>query len=105
MKTLSLAVIALMSNTSGMNLNKAPRNVHLTGTYILNVAITMLEETAKKERSSESETNTHYVKELDKELLVLNEERKHVLDGEHVASLMLGHGNGNHTNSTIGIGK
>ena len=85
MKSLSFAVIALLSNTSGMNLNNAPaaRNIHLTGTYILNDAVAMVEETSKKVRASESETNSHYVKELDKELLVLNEERKHVLDGEH----------------------
>ena len=79
---------ALLASTSSIEITSV-RNPHLTATYILNDAVSLVEETRQKQRLAESETNTDYIKELDKELLVLNQERKHVKDGEYRAASML----------------
>ena len=86
MKTYVLA--ALLASTSAIEVTPV-RNPHLMATYILNDAVSLVEETGRKERLAESVTNTDYVKELDKELLVLNKERMHVTDGESIAASML----------------
>ena len=49
----------------------------------------MVDDLAVKGRAAESETNTDYVKELDRKLKVLNDERKHVLTGEDQANSMI----------------
>ena len=49
----------------------------------------MVEQEASEGRAAESETNNHYVKELDRKLKTLNDERKHVEEGEAKAALML----------------
>ena len=49
----------------------------------------MVEKEANEGRAAESETNNHYVKELDRKLKTLSDERKHVQDGEAKAAGML----------------
>lgn len=49
----------------------------------------MVEKEAQDTRAAEKETNKDYVKELDRKLKTLNDERKHVEDGEAQASVML----------------
>ena len=69
----------------------------------------MVDDLAVKGRAAESETNTDYVKELDRKLKVLNDERKHVLTGEDQANLMINaattnpHANGNTPVSTMPV--
>ena len=73
----------------GLINGKPIKNIHLTATYILNDALDMVEKEAKESRVAESETNKDYVKELDRKLKTLSDERKHVEDGEAQATAML----------------
>jgi hypothetical protein len=81
---------ALLATTSAVSIStSAVHNPHLTATYVLNDAVKMIDDMATKGRAAESETNTHYVVELDRRLKDLNTERAHVLTGEDQANVLI----------------
>jgi hypothetical protein len=83
-------LVALLATSSAVSLSTSTvQNPHLEATYILQDAVGMIDGLAITERTAESKTNTDYVKELDRKLKVLNDERKHVLDGEDQAKVMI----------------
>ena len=49
----------------------------------------MVDDLVVKGRAAESETNTHYIIELDRKLKDLNDERAHVLTGESQANVLI----------------
>ena len=83
---------ALLATVYCINVDQAEKNPHLMATYILDEAYAQIEKTTVDGRRSEHDTNTDYVKELDKELLVLNQERAHVLNSESIATGLMGTG-------------
>ena len=84
---------ALVASSSAIGLKDQAKNPHLTATYILNDALSMVDQIATKSRNEESKTNTDYVKELDRRIKDITWERKHVQDGEVQATTMLHGGN------------
>ena len=82
-------VTALVASSSAIGLKDQARNPHLTATYILNDAASMVDQLAVKTRNEESKTNQDYVKELDRRIKDITTERKHVQDGEVQAVTMI----------------
>lgn len=82
--------MALLASNSAIELRSTPPNDHLTATYILNDAVSMVNDSAIKGRAAEKETNKDYVTELDRKIKFLNDERVHVLNGETQADELMG---------------
>ena len=81
---------ALLATSSAVSLSTSTvSNPHLSATFILSDAAKMVDDLIVKGRAAESETNSHYVTELDRKLKVLNDERKHVMDGEDLAKSLI----------------
>ena len=70
-------LMALVATSSTIEI-KQNQNLHLTATNILYDALNMVDNTAKETRASEKKTNDDYVKEIDREINLLNTERVHV---------------------------
>ena len=83
---------ALLASASSISVDSVEKNPHLMATYILNDAIAQIDKTIVDGRKSEHETNTDYVKELDKELRVMIQERAHVQSSENIAKGLMGTG-------------
>ena len=80
---------------------KQSQNLHLTATNILNDAVSMVDNAAKESRAAEEKTNHDYIKEIDREINLLNTERAHVNTGEQQAELLIG-GSPNTANTAPG---
>ena len=73
----------MIASTTSVSINSgAQANEHLEATMLLKDAVSMIDKETEEVKKAQDHTNKDYVKEIDRKMKVLCDERVHVLGGE-----------------------